>query len=664
MRKTLLIPFFFALLGTSAAHASPTLDEYRHFRALSVDLEGRVPTRDEVKAFEQPGFDLDGWIDARLAEPGYADRVSRIYMDLLRLQVSPVFKDSSPTASLHRAQIVGPDGSAVYVFYRVGQRRTRNETDGDFCMTPEETGLQFPALAGPIVYDPQSTGRTTGIPVSQATLDANTVVVKPWWLYRDFQAASPSQAYDDTWADKYGFQLAKQLSTDPDGKTQSIQIRVCKEEAQTADTGAVTVTGRAAPPPGTPPPYGRLFQLPLDSAYAKAHTGAPISCRTTTGFQNSAECGCGVGLQHCFPVGGANPNSSASTVAADLDVFGADVPVDMANQSMSDWNLLWLGEEARHFMQYLFGEDRDMRELLSAPYTFVNGPLAQYYKDSVPASCCGPGANLGYDSPVPLLDPAALPTDLLPHDTRKWELVPTRSAQASGLLTMPVFLTKFGTRRSKAHVLYNAFLCKDFIAPPNLQLTPSTDPNLMTRPGCSTCHATLEPMAAYFSRIVESDVTFLPKEIFPVDTKAACSGSGKLPSICQCKADPVKGLNGNCATYFDPAFSDTSHAVLRGSYPDALGTTTGHTDAGPQGMAAELAANPDFTQCVAQNVARSFLGRSLGPDDAQLQSDLANALGSGGFKMRAVVRAMLKSDAYRKSNNLSASAWRAANGGQ
>jgi hypothetical protein len=81
-------------------------------------------------------------------------------------------------------------------------------------------------------------------------------------------------------------------------------------------------------------------------------------------------------------------------------------------------------------------------------------------------------------------------------------------------------------------------------------------------------------------------------------------------------------------------------------------------------MAAELAANPDFTQCVAQNVARSFLGRSLGPDDAQLQSDLANALGSGGFKMRAVVRAMLKSDAYRKSNNLSASAWRAANGGQ
>jgi hypothetical protein len=389
-----------------------------------------------------------------------------------------------------------------------------------------------------------------------------------------------------------------------------------------------------------------------------------VSCRTTTGFQHSSDCGCGVGLEHCFPVAGANPNASPATVTADLDVFGADTPVDLANQSMSDWNLLWLAEEARHFMQYLFGEDKDVREMLSAPYTFVNGPLAQYYKDSVPASCCGQGANLGYDNPVPLLDPAKLPADLLPHDTRQWTFIGDRSAQASGILTMPVFLIKYGTRRSKAHVLYNAFLCKDFIAPPNLQLTPSTDPNLMTRPGCSTCHSTLEPMAAYFSRIVESDVTFLPKEVFPATTSSMCSGSGKLPAVCGCKADSKGALSGTCSTYFDPAFSDTSHAVLRGAYPDVVGASAGHADSGPQGMAAELSANPELASCVAQNVARSFLGRTLGPDDAALQDDLTKALAGGGFKMRGMVRAMLKSDAYRKSNNLSASAWRAANGGQ
>ena len=32
--------------------------------------------------------------------------------------------------------------------------------------------------------------------MSQALLDASTVVVKPWWLYRDHQAAAPSFLYD------------------------------------------------------------------------------------------------------------------------------------------------------------------------------------------------------------------------------------------------------------------------------------------------------------------------------------------------------------------------------------------------------------------------------------------------------------------------------------
>jgi len=41
------------------AEAARTLDNYRHFRALSIDLVGRIPTRDEVVAFEKDGFDVD-----------------------------------------------------------------------------------------------------------------------------------------------------------------------------------------------------------------------------------------------------------------------------------------------------------------------------------------------------------------------------------------------------------------------------------------------------------------------------------------------------------------------------------------------------------------------------------------------------------------------------
>jgi hypothetical protein len=254
--------------------------------------------------------------------------------------------------------------------------------------------------------------------------------------------------------------------------------------------------------------------------------------------------------------------------------------------------------------------------------------------------------------PDPIVDPAVLP-DLLPHDTTTWSHVANRGPNAAGLLTMPIFLVKFGTRRARAHVLYNAFLCKDFIAPPGLALPPSTDPNLMTRPGCSTCHATLEPMAAYFTRFVESDVFHLPAADFPVSTASGCTGAAPHPAYCVCKTNANGLLPGSCNNYFDPAFSDGQHAVLRGAYPDALGGTT-HANDGPTGLGNALASSPEFAGCVAQNVASSFLGRPLTDDDAALKTMLATTLTGGGYKMRAVVRALVKSGAYGRSNNVNA----------
>src|SRR4051812_18148255 len=72
-----------------AATRPLTLDDYRYFRALSIDLAGRMPTRQEVAAFEQSDFDLDAWIDGHLDGDAYAERLTRIYMDVLRLEVNP-----------------------------------------------------------------------------------------------------------------------------------------------------------------------------------------------------------------------------------------------------------------------------------------------------------------------------------------------------------------------------------------------------------------------------------------------------------------------------------------------------------------------------------------------------------------------------------------------
>jgi hypothetical protein len=614
------------LVAAPVAAAGPSLEDYRHFRSLSLDLNGRVPTRAEVAAFETPGFDLQGWVDAHLGGSAYVERLTRVYMDALRLEVGPSFQFVPGTSTLRRVQVNGPDGNPLNIYFRLGQRRARVETDGELCLDQAETGLQFPHFAAP-------TGTPTN--VSQATLDQFTTLVYPWWLYSDYASATPADRYGPAWATEHpGFQPDDVLLTEGDGGVQTTQIRVCNEEAQAAPMGTIYASGRTSNPPG-PPLYGRLTQPPVDSFYATHHHGEPVDCTVGSGFSMSIDCGCGPGLSRCLP-GGSFSFDPAAFAFSSQQPLGMDNPVDANQQSASSWTRVWWGEEVRHFLGYLFDQDRDFREVLTAHYSFVNGPLAQFYRSIAPNTCCGVALGLAnLKQPDPLFDPAQLPADLQPQDQSKWELVQDRGPHASGILTMPAFVTKFGSRRSKGHVLYNAFLCRDFVAG-NVQLQPSTEPNLMIRPGCQTCHVRLEPMAAYFSRIVESDWTWLPEDKFPIQN-----------TICKNQPDGGLPKNGGCVTYYDPAFGDADAGMLRGAYgsPD-------HAALGPAGMAQEIIADDQFAGCVAQNVASSFLGRPLTVEDAVLKQSLADAFVQGGYKMRALVKAMVLSNVYARSNNL------------
>jgi hypothetical protein len=281
---------------------------------------------------------------------------------------------------------------------------------------------------------------------------------------------------------------------------------------------------------------------------------------------------------------------------------------------------MWWGEEARRFFDKIFVEDRDVRELLTSRATVVNGPLAQFYRFLANATCCGPSQDLGYSDPEPLVEPGAMPAALVPEDTATWLAVADRGPHAAGVLTMPIFLTKYGSRRARAHVAYSAFLCKDFVAD-TVKLEPSTEPDLTKRPGCSTCHQTLEPMAAYFTRVAESDWTYLP--------------ATPLPLSKPCK-------NGPCKSYYDPAFGS-----LRGAY-----AAPSHAEAGPAGLAAELVAAPEFAPCVVQNVAQSLLGRQLAAEDDAWKTQLVKTFVDGGYRMRALVKAILTSPRYRSGNDV------------
>jgi uncharacterized protein DUF1585 len=255
----------------------------------------------------------------------------------------------------------------------------------------------------------------------------------------------------------------------------------------------------------------------------------------------------------------------------------------------------------------------------------VNGPLAQFYRFLASATCCGPAADLGYSDAVPLVEPGAIPDALVPVDTATWLPVADRGPNAAGLLTMPVFLAKYGSRRARAHVAYSAFLCRDFVAD-SVKLAPSDDPDLTKRPGCSACHQTLEPLAAYYARVAESDWTYLPADRFPMAAGGACS-----------KAKPA----GACKGVYDPAFG-----VLRSAYASQR-----NAEAGPAGLGAAIAASPEFAPCVVQNVASSLLGRPLGPDDDAWKAQLAQRFVDGGYRMKALVRAIVTSPRYRDAND-------------
>jgi hypothetical protein len=632
MRRLWSVLLFAVCLAfsTHASSAPPgtaarSLDDYRHFRIAAIDLLGRMPTRDEVAAFEKPTFDFDRWIDQHLQGPAYTERLTRIYMDLLRLE--PNLNFSPGAAQLFRHEVSIADGSKVFVYYRNQQRRVPEATDGEFCFSPDEIGV----FVRPNMADAGATPKT----VTKKLLEERTVLVHPWWLYRDYKSATPKERYLEGWKNPDPqFKPVEGLLLDPDGKTPTETVRVCKEEAAAAAMGHIYLSGRTKADNREKGPGGRPKPAPIDKPFALQHKNQPIACDTRAALENAVDCGCGQGLERCIPSDGNNNGGQAFYFPNHMPL-GPGSSLDMVKQRAERWVPYWWSRETAHFLDDLFGQDRDFRLILTGRHSFVNGPLAQFYGAIQKSGCCGPEANFGMvEEDAPLFDPKNVPAELAPQDIDTWKMVADRGPHAAGILTTPMFLQKYATARARGAVLYNAFLCKSFIAE-NTQLTPSTEPNLMKRPGCQVCHATLEPLAAYFARVEPSSSVFLPANHFPA-----------VNPTCKKNKDGSKLNRGECNALYDIAFTDDHGATLRSAYGSLQ-----NADAEPAGAGKAISAMPEFAECAVQRVTSSFLGRQTSPDDAALLASLQKNFVGSGFKMKTLVRDILRSREYREANN-------------
>ena len=216
------------------------------------------------------------------------------------------------------------------------------------------------------------------------------------------------------------------------------------------------------------------------------------------------------------------------------------------------------------------------------------------------------------------------PTALTPEDTATWLPVADRGPHASGILTMPVFLTKYGSRRARAHVA--------------LQRVPVQ--GLRRRLGQARAVGRSGSDEAAGLLVVSSDAR--------ADGRVLHARAGIGLDVVAGEHLPDDA--GRRARRSPRACA--SRSTIRRSTSCAARTPRRRTPRpGRPGSRSDLVTAPEFAPCVVENVAQSLLGRSLAPEDDAWKLQLVKTFVDGGYRMKALVRAIVKSPRYRAGND-------------
>ncbi|MEZ4236910.1 MAG: hypothetical protein R3F59_12305 [Myxococcota bacterium] len=264
-----------------------------------------------------------------------------------------------------------------------------------------------------------------------------------------------------------------------------------------------------------------------------------------------------------------------------LDGFGLDdvSPADILG-SVGDEPLQMLAEIAR--------EDLPVTELVTGDWTMADDVLARMYPVDYPAGATG------------------------------WQRVHyTDSRPAAGVLATNGLWWRYqstdsNANRGRANVASRILLCHDYLTRPiefdrnvNLLDEAAISDALRSNPGCVNCHASLDPLAAYFFGFSYYEIT-----------------GSEIASYHPSRERNWTRVLGTPPSYY-------------GEPGDDLG------DLGRQ-----IASDARFPQCMVEHVTELLLRRDLALVDTDRLTEHREALIQGGMKLRPLFESVMRSPEY------------------
>jgi hypothetical protein len=347
---------------------------------------------------------------------------------------------------------------------------------------------------------------------------------------------------------------------------------------------------------------GTKIKVCAYDAQNAATTAAGTNCASKAGFDD-IRCGCGDALQYCV-----------------VDTIVQDV-----NRAIE--------EDVDRRIKHIILNDEPYTELFTSRRAFVNGPLVHFYRHQS-----------GFPKDVSL-EPAPVDVDRLPNlsatakDT--WREIELPEYHA-GLLTSPAYLLRFTTNRARANRLFDAFMCSPLTPPAGglvfNQVRPN--PDLQRRDGCKYCHANLEPTAAFWGRWGELGAGFLDPVQFP-----------KRRSDCETCARTGEQCSAECRRFYVMSALTVEEEPYLGmlkAFRFRQDVHERHVEEGPKLLVINSIVDSRFGDCVSKKIAARLMGRTLLAEESDWLKSLAQEFVSSNYSYKALVKAIVKSENYRR----------------